>query len=152
MKREAELLEEIEILQQKLEHAQKWMNRQVQETPTSNKNFFDRLQKKPSFFRDFLSYFQKINITHYIHQIKKFRLFHHSYSLLEIWEKRIEAFFVWAAIILFWRGIWNLADNYLFPNHPNISAFASLLIGMCILMLTRSFVNQFLDEAVEEAD
>ncbi len=80
------------------------------------------------------------------------RLFRHRYTLWEIWKKRVEAFFVGAAIILFWRGIWNLADNYLFPDYPIISAFASLLIGMGLMILTRSFVTQFLDEAVEEAD
>lgn len=81
-----------------------------------------------------------------------FRLFHHKTTLLELWEKRVEAFFVGAAIILFWRGIWNLADHYLFPDHSDISAFASLFIGLGILVLSKNFVNQFLDEAVEEAD
>ncbi len=80
------------------------------------------------------------------------RFFRHHYTLLEIWEKRFEAFIVGAAIILFWRGIWNLADSYLFPDSPNLSALASLIIGMGLMILTRSFVNQFLDEAVEEAD
>ncbi len=87
--------------------------------------------------------------------IKKWNGFHffkHHYSFWEIWKKRFEAFLVGAAIILFWRGIWNLADHYLFPGHPDISAFASLLIGMSLMILTRSFVNQFLDEAVEEAE
>jgi hypothetical protein len=59
-----------------------------------------------------------------------FRLFRHHYTFWEIWKKRIEAFFVGAAIILFWRGIWNLADLYLYPDSPNISAFASMFIGM----------------------
>lgn len=74
------------------------------------------------------------------------------YTTLEVLEKRVEAFCVGAAIILFWRGIWNLADHYLFPWHSDISAFASMFIGMGILILSRNFVNQFLDEAVEEAD
>ncbi len=80
------------------------------------------------------------------------RIFRHHYTLWEVWKKRIEAFIVGAAIILFWRGIWNLADNYLYPDSANLSAFASLLIGMGLMILTRSFVTQFLDEAVEEAD
>ena len=81
-----------------------------------------------------------------------FRFFHHKATLVEIWMKRFEAFFVGAAIILFWRGIWNLADHYLFPGSSNLSAFASLVIGLGILILSKNFVNQFLDEAVEEAD
>ncbi len=80
------------------------------------------------------------------------QFFRHHYTRWEILMKRIEAFFVGAAIILFWRGIWNLADHYLFPGHSNLSAFASLFIGLGILILSRNFVNQFLDEAVEEAD
>lgn len=81
-----------------------------------------------------------------------FHIFRKHYSYWEIWRKRIEAFFVGAAIILFWRGIWNLADHYLFPDHSNISAFASLFIGMGILIVTRSFVSEFLDETIEEVD
>ena len=48
-------------------------------------------------------------------QLKKIRFFHRRPTLTELWLKRLEAFFVGAAIILFWRGIWNLADEYLFP-------------------------------------
>ncbi|MBP9812515.1 hypothetical protein KBC86_03975 [Candidatus Gracilibacteria bacterium] len=63
--------------------------------------------------------------------------------------KRFEAFFVGAAIILFWRGIWNLADYYLFPGYPDISALASVVIGLGILIKSRNFITQFLDEAEE---
>ena len=144
-KREKELLEEIAHLKVKLIHAENWMTRQVEESYRLKRGFFDRFHKQKSIWNMIVSALEKI---------RHFHIFKRHYSLLEIWEKRIEAFFVWAAIILFWRGIWNLADHYLFPGDENkmISAFASLLIGMMILILTRSFVNQFLDEAVEEAD
>ena len=72
-------------------------------------------------------------------------------TMLDVWKNRLKAFFVGAAIILFWRGIWNLADRYLFPGNADLSAVASLLIGLVILLLSHNFVNQFLDEAVEEA-
>lgn len=81
-----------------------------------------------------------------------FHFFKHHYSKFELWAKRLEAFFVGTAIILFWRGIWNLADHYLFPGYSDISAFASLVIGLGILILSRNFVNQFLDEAIEDTD
>ena len=144
-KREKELLEEIAHLKVKLIHAENWMTRQVEESYSLKRGFFDRFHKRRNIWNMIVSVLEKI---------RHFHIFKRHYSLLEIWEKRIEAFFVWAAIILFWRGIWNLADHYLFPGDENkmISAFASLLIGMMILILTRSFVNQFLDEAVEEAD
>ncbi len=77
--------------------------------------------------------------------------FRKHYSRTDIWKKRFEAFMTGAAIILFWRGIWNLADEFLFPGHPTLSALASLMIGMGILILMKNFVYQFLDEAVEEA-
>ena len=144
-KREKELLEEIAHLKVKLIHAENWMTRQVEESYSLKRGFFDRFHKRRNIWNMIVSVLEKI---------RHFHIFKRHYSLLEIWEKRIEAFFVWAAIILFWRGIWNLADHYLFPGDENkmISAFASLFIGMMILILTRSFVNQFLDEAVEEAD
>ena len=81
-----------------------------------------------------------------------FHFFHHKATRAELWKKRFEAFLMGAGIILFWRGIWNLADHFLFPDNSNLSAFASLLIGMGIMILMRGFVNQFLDEAVEEAE
>ena len=93
-KREKELLEEITRLKDKLDHAQKWMNRQVQETSTSNKGFFERLKKKPSFFEHILRFVYEVKFQNIIHRIKKFHLFHRHYSIVEIWEKRIEAFFV----------------------------------------------------------
>jgi hypothetical protein len=57
---------------------------------------------------------------------------------------------VWTGIIMFWRGIWALADNYLYPEHPGISATISLFIGILILLFTRSFVKQFLWDLQEE--
>ncbi len=80
------------------------------------------------------------------------KLFRHKPTLIDLWKSRIKAFFVGLAIILFWRGIWALADNLLFPGHPILSAFSSLLIGLGILLFSRNFVNQFIDGAVEEAD
>jgi hypothetical protein len=79
------------------------------------------------------------------------RVFKRKPTLFHLWKARVEAFLVGSAIILFWRGIWNLADHYLFPDHSNLSAFASLFIGVGILILTHKFVNQFIDDAVEEA-
>lgn len=57
---------------------------------------------------------------------------------------------VGTGIIMFWRGIWLLADTYLYPDDNGISATTSLIIGILILLLTRSFVKQFLGEMQEE--
>lgn len=87
-------------------------------------------------------------------RVRNIHIFRRRYTLLEIWEKRAEAFLVGAGIILFWRGIWNLADHFLFPGDDMkmLSAAASLLLGMGLMILTRTFVNQFLDDAVEQVD
>ncbi len=61
-------------------------------------------------------------------------------------KKISEAMAVGTGIILFWRGIWALADEYLYPDHAGISATISLLTGIVILLLTRTFVKQFLGE------
>ncbi len=65
-------------------------------------------------------------------------------------KKVTEAMAVWTGIIMFWRGIWLLADTYLYPSHDGVSAVVSLFIGIIILLLTRSFVKQFLGEMQEE--
>jgi|GEM_PF-4996767 len=65
-------------------------------------------------------------------------------------KKVTEAMAVGTGIILFWRGIWLLADTYLYPSHAGVSATISLFVGILILLLTRSFVKQFLGEMQEE--
>ena len=144
-KKEQELLAEIEHLKVKLTHAEIWMTRQVAESYSLRQGFFDRFRKQTSLWNTIVDTIEKIH---------HFHIFKRHYSFWEIWSKRWEAFLIGAAIILFWRGIWNLADFYLFPGDDNkhISAVASVFIGMGLMIVTRSFVNQFLDEAVEEAE
>ncbi|AKH32932.1 hypothetical protein XF24_00604 [candidate division SR1 bacterium Aalborg_AAW-1] len=38
-------------------------------------------------------------------------------------------------VVLVWRGVWHLADEYLFPNHPTLSSIVSLLVGIIVLYL-----------------
>jgi divalent metal cation (Fe/Co/Zn/Cd) transporter len=57
-------------------------------------------------------------------------------SQLKSFEKKhhiISALLLGAAIILFWRGIWMLADEFLFPSISWLSAIIGLLIGIIIL-------------------
>ena len=37
------------------------------------------------------------------------------------------------SLILVWRGVWDLADLYLFPQNKIISSLASIIIGIFIL-------------------
>lgn len=48
-------------------------------------------------------------------------------------HKRIFAFIIGTAIILVWRGIWGLADLYIFPKNETYSYLASIVIGIIIL-------------------
>jgi hypothetical protein len=48
------------------------------------------------------------------------------------------AFLGGIGIVLFWRGVWHLADN------SNMSAIASVIIGSVILLLTGAFVTSFI--------
>ena len=38
-------------------------------------------------------------------------------------------------VVLVWRGVWHLADMYLFPNNPLLSNIVSLIVGILILYL-----------------
>lgn len=38
-------------------------------------------------------------------------------------------------IIFVWRGIWGLADIYIFPESPALSFIASIITGIIILLL-----------------
>jgi len=38
-------------------------------------------------------------------------------------------------VVLVWRGVWHMADMYLFPNNPLLSNIVSLVIGILILYL-----------------
>lgn len=125
-----DLIKEIETLKWKLEISANWMKRQVQESVRIIMSSQDT---------------KKINSVWY----KITNFFYYRPTRWEVWMKRFEAFFVGAAIILFWRGIWNLADHYLFPGYPDISALASVVIGLGILIKSRNFITQFLDEADE---
>jgi len=40
------------------------------------------------------------------------------------------------AVVSFWRGIWGLMDEYLFPGNYELSLWISLIIGVLILFLT----------------
>jgi uncharacterized membrane protein len=40
------------------------------------------------------------------------------------------------AVVSFWRGVWGLMDEYLFPNHYQISLWISVIMGILILVAT----------------
>ena len=64
-----------------------------------------------------------MGIKTYKKSVRKFEKRHHIFSAL----------LVGAALILFWRGTWYLADEYLFPNNHVLSAVVSIIIAFIIL-------------------
>lgn len=52
------------------------------------------------------------------------------------------AFFGGTGIILFWRGVWDVADAW------HVSGFASILIGSFVLLATGLFVSVFIGDQV----
>lgn len=37
------------------------------------------------------------------------------------------------AIVLMWRGLWGLMDQYIFPKNPKLSYWLSFVVGFLIL-------------------
>ena len=48
------------------------------------------------------------------------------------------------AIVLFWRGVWGLADLYLSPENKLLSYALSIIIGIVILYEAKSFRDKLL--------
>ncbi len=49
-------------------------------------------------------------------------------------NKNLHAILVGSAIIMFWRGLWGLMDQYLFPDDPVLSFLISIILGLFILL------------------
>ncbi len=56
----------------------------------------------------------------------------------------LAAMLVGTAIVLLWRGVWHLADIYIFPNQDVASAAVCILIGFVILYLRDFDLKEFL--------
>jgi len=48
------------------------------------------------------------------------------------------------AVIAFWRGIWGLLDIYLFPDNIELSLWASIFLGIAILLGTHYATKELL--------
>lgn len=49
------------------------------------------------------------------------------------------------AIVMIWRGIWNLVDTYFFPEHLLFSNITSIIIGIAILFFSDSKLYTLVD-------
>jgi uncharacterized membrane protein len=57
---------------------------------------------------------------------------------METASKNIKILFTAIGIIFVWRGIWGLADKFLFPENEILSFSVSMLIGLFILFIADS--------------
>jgi hypothetical protein len=65
------------------------------------------------------------SIKQYQKSVKRFEKKHHIFAAL----------LIGTAFVLFWRGVWHLADLYLFPHNELLSAVASIAFAFLVLYL-----------------
>lgn len=57
-------------------------------------------------------------------------------------EKIIYAIVIGFAVISFWRGVWGLWDQYVFPNNRVLSLWLSTIMGLAILIFTHKIIKE----------
>ena len=58
------------------------------------------------------------------------------FKKLKVHHQTILAIILVFAVISFWRGVWGLLDELLFPNNYILSLSLSIIIGLVILVAT----------------
>ncbi|MFC1732885.1 hypothetical protein ACFL6I_21495 [candidate division KSB1 bacterium] len=48
------------------------------------------------------------------------------------------------AVILIWRGVWNLLDEYLLPDHFLLSNIVGIVVGLLILYLPDKDIKELI--------
>lgn len=48
------------------------------------------------------------------------------------------------AIVLIWRGLWNLLDMYVFPENPILSNLISLVLGTLLIYLPNKDLKELM--------
>ncbi|OGM91326.1 hypothetical protein A2755_02955 [Candidatus Wolfebacteria bacterium RIFCSPHIGHO2_01_FULL_48_22] len=54
----------------------------------------------------------------------------------------VYAFIAGIAIVLFWRGVWHLADDY------GMTSWESLIVSVVLMLLTGTFISFFVGEEI----
>ncbi|MCK9186085.1 hypothetical protein M0P48_01460 [Candidatus Gracilibacteria bacterium] len=54
---------------------------------------------------------------------------------LRLHKKFFGVVFALIAVVMIWRGLWNLLDMYIFPEHPVFSNVFTFLLGMFLIYL-----------------
>jgi hypothetical protein len=53
---------------------------------------------------------------------------------MKILSQNLKFLAIAVGVVFVWRGVWGLADEYLFPDYKTLSFIASILIGILILL------------------
>lgn len=46
------------------------------------------------------------------------------------------------AAVMVWRGAWGFMDLYFFPQHPELSLLASLILGLSLFALLKMYARK----------
>ncbi|MCK4335566.1 MAG: hypothetical protein KAT94_01625 [Candidatus Aenigmarchaeota archaeon] len=65
-------------------------------------------------------------------------------SQMKLKHQTIFAVVIAFAVISFWRGVWGLMDEYLFPDNYQLSLWASLILGLAILVATHYVTKELM--------
>jgi len=58
----------------------------------------------------------------------------------------LRIFLIAIAIIMIWRGVWNLIDHYFLPNYWVLSSVLSIIIWIAILILNDNSLEKLGEE------
>ena len=56
-------------------------------------------------------------------------------------QKVLYTILIALAIVSFWRGVWGLMDEFLFPANPTLSYSISIVVGILILSSTKRLIK-----------
>jgi len=59
-------------------------------------------------------------------------------------KKVFYALLIAFAIVSFWRGVWGIMDEFLFPNNFILSSIVSVAIGILILYFTKNLLRKLI--------
>ncbi|MFC1727958.1 hypothetical protein ACFLZ7_00660 [Nanoarchaeota archaeon] len=59
-------------------------------------------------------------------------------------QQTLFAILIAFAVVSFWRGVWGLMDEYLFPGNYELSLWTSLILGVVILVATHYVTKELM--------
>ena len=61
------------------------------------------------------------------------------------WKTFLRRLSIAIAVVMIWRGTWDLLDAYLFPENPLLSDLLSIAIGLLILYLPDKNIKELVE-------